>query len=309
MEESWRHHYLPKFYIKGFCDKNEKITVYNKQYKKFEKKSPKYIFFKANRNTFSDALGNQSDILEKLYADLESKISSHLMDAINNTTGEIAVETLRNLIFLAYLTKWRNPQYDESFKELKDIITIDDLGLGLMADGKRVNVEIEEFFLSNLSQESKRLFLSIQPFRFKDDYKIIFKNSFIMPSSTPCLLGDCPFLEANFDNGKVFEDFIFPISKDQRLVYSDRISKYEFIEYFKNDESKWREFIHLFSTVNDLTTFHLAEKYVACADEAYLRNIVDSYDNLIKSQLCNINLFKQVFNVLYNYNTLTQKDD
>ena len=99
MEESWRHHYLPQFYIKGFCDENEKITVYNKQYKKFEKKSPKYIFFEANRNTFSDALGNQGDILEKLYADLESKISPHLMDAINNTTGEMAVETLRNLIF------------------------------------------------------------------------------------------------------------------------------------------------------------------------------------------------------------------
>ena len=52
MEESWRHHYLPQFYIKGFCDESGTITVYNKQYKKFEKKSPKYIFFEANRNTF-----------------------------------------------------------------------------------------------------------------------------------------------------------------------------------------------------------------------------------------------------------------
>ena len=32
MEESWRHHYLPQFYIKGFCDENGTITVYNKQY-------------------------------------------------------------------------------------------------------------------------------------------------------------------------------------------------------------------------------------------------------------------------------------
>lgn len=304
MEQSWRHHYLPQFYIKGFCDENEKITVYNKQYKKFEKKSPKYIFFEANRNTFSDTLGNQGDILEKLYADLESMISPHLMDAINNTTGEMSVDTLRNLIFLAYLTKWRNPQYDEFFKNLKDIFTIDDLGLGLMADGKRVNVELEEFFLSDLSQESKRLFLSIQPFRFKDDYKIIFKHSFIIPSSTPCLLGDCPFLEANFDNGKVFEDFIFPISKNQRLVYSDRISKYDFLEYYKNNESMACDFIHLFSTMNNLATFHLSEKYVACADEEYLKKIVNAYNDLIENQQYNVNnLPLQVFSALHNYNT------
>jgi len=26
MEESWRHHYLPQFYIKGFCDENGIIS-------------------------------------------------------------------------------------------------------------------------------------------------------------------------------------------------------------------------------------------------------------------------------------------
>ena len=145
--------------------------------------------------------------------------------------------------------------------------------------------------------------MSIQPFRFKDDYEIIFRNSFIIPSSTPCLLGDCPFLEANIDENRVFEDFIFPVSQNQRLVYSNRINKYEFVEYCKNNESAACDFIHLFSTTNNLATFHLAEKYVACSDEVYLRTIVDSYDNLIKNQLCNINLLRQVFSVLHNYNT------
>ena len=303
MEESWRHHYLPQFYIKGFCDENGTITVYNKQYKKFEKKSPKYIFFEANRNTFFDALGNQGDTLEKIYAYLESTISPHLNNAINDTTGKMAVETLRNLIFLAYLTKWRNPLYDESFENLKETFTVDDLGLGLRADGERLDIELEKFFQSDLSQESKRLLLSIQPFRFKDDYEIIFKNSFIIPSSTPCLLGDCPFLEANIDENRVFEDFIFPVSQNQRLVYSNRINKYEFVEYCKNNESAACDFIHLFSTTNNLATFHLAEKYVACSDETYLRTIVDSYDNLIRNQLCNINLLRQVFSILHNYNT------
>ncbi|MEO4828023.1 hypothetical protein ABHZ29_22090, partial [Bacteroides uniformis] len=73
--------------------------------------------------------------------------------------------------------------------------------------------------------------------------------------------------------------------------------------YCKNNESAACDFIHLFSTTNNLATFHLAEKYVACSDEVYLRTIVDSYDNLIKNQLCNINLLRQVFSVLHNYNT------
>lgn len=304
MEESWRHHYLPKFYIKGFCDENGTITVYDKQYKKFKTKSPKYIFFEKNRNTFFDELGNKGDTLEKMYAYLESTISPYLNNAINNTTEEIEVETLRNLIFLAYLTKWRNPQYDESFTDLKETFTIGDLGLGLKADGERLDIELEEFFQSELSQECKRLFLSIQPFRFKDDYKIIFKNSFIIPSSIPCLLGDCPFLEANIDKDRVFEDFIFPISQNQRLVYSDRINKYELLEFFKNKESAWSEFINLFSTVNDLATFHLSEKYVACADEEYLKNIVAKFDDFKEVYDVN-NLHLQVFSILHNYNNNT----
>ncbi|MFR9505477.1 MAG: DUF4238 domain-containing protein [Rikenellaceae bacterium] len=115
MEKSWRHHYLPQFYIKGFCDEDKKITVYNKQYKKFEKKSSKYIFFEKGRNTHRDATGNESDTLEKIYAYLESSITPHLNNVINSSTDKMAIETLRNLIFLAYLTKWRNPQYDSSF--------------------------------------------------------------------------------------------------------------------------------------------------------------------------------------------------
>lgn len=300
MEESWRHHYLPQFYIKGFCDENEKITVYNKQYKKFEKKSPKYIFFEANRNTFSDALGNQGDILEKIYADLESKISPHLIEVINNTTGKMSVEALRNIIFLAYLTKWRNPQYDDSFNELKNILSIDDLGLALAFDGKRVK-EIEKLFLSDLSQEIKRVFLSIQPFRFKNDYDLIFKNSFIIPSLIPCLLGDCPFVEADSCNDNLFGDFIFPLSKHQRLVYSSRICKYEFKDFFSRDDNKWCEFMNLFSIINDLNTFHMAEKYVACADEAYLRKMVHGYTLAKEDRFRNIDYTKQLFNVLYNY--------
>lgn len=100
---------------------------------------------KLNRNTFFDALGNQGDTLEKIYAYLESTISPHLNNAINDTTGKMAVETLRNLIFLAYLTKWRNPLYDESFENLKETFTVDDLGLGLRADGERLDIELEKF--------------------------------------------------------------------------------------------------------------------------------------------------------------------
>ena len=40
------HHYLPQFYIKGFCDENGTITVYNKQYKKFERKLLNIFFLK-----------------------------------------------------------------------------------------------------------------------------------------------------------------------------------------------------------------------------------------------------------------------
>ena len=51
--QSWRHHYLQQFLIKGFLNENDKVFVYNKELDKIQTKeqSSKSIFFEENKNT------------------------------------------------------------------------------------------------------------------------------------------------------------------------------------------------------------------------------------------------------------------
>ncbi len=86
MEKSKRHHYIPKFIIKGFTDDNGKIAVFNKDKMAMEprKRSPKQIFFEWDRNTFE--VNNEiTDFVEKLFGFGESKFAP----VYNKITEEI----------------------------------------------------------------------------------------------------------------------------------------------------------------------------------------------------------------------------
>jgi len=53
---SWRHHYLPVFYLKGFTNENKKFLIFDKEQNRFIKNgkefSPSSYFFKKDANTF-----------------------------------------------------------------------------------------------------------------------------------------------------------------------------------------------------------------------------------------------------------------
>lgn len=55
MQKSWRHHYLPQFYLKGFTNENGTFKIYDVTQGKFLKDgkefSPASYFFEKNANT------------------------------------------------------------------------------------------------------------------------------------------------------------------------------------------------------------------------------------------------------------------
>ncbi|MFK7775178.1 MAG: DUF4238 domain-containing protein, partial [Saprospiraceae bacterium] len=61
---SWRHHYLPKFYIKNFFKEEKEIWVFDKNDNQIKKrtKSPKTIFFEKDRNIL-ELNGQRTDFL------------------------------------------------------------------------------------------------------------------------------------------------------------------------------------------------------------------------------------------------------
>jgi hypothetical protein len=70
---SRNHHYIPRFYLKGFCRPDGTFDVYDKQYDKFRKfpQSPGTAFFERDRNNISFR-GVRTDQIERLYAGIES---------------------------------------------------------------------------------------------------------------------------------------------------------------------------------------------------------------------------------------------
>lgn len=170
-KKSTRHHYIPQFLTNKFSDDDANIWVYNKFTKKYFKTSAKNIFLENNRNVFKDANGNENSKIEEMYASLDSVLSSTLSKFI--ATEDINEKNvLDKLLFLAYLTKWRVPQYDESFEEAKRYFSADDLVKNINQVNYKFKENLEDLLISDSDQEIKRFLLPLQTFIYdKDMYK------------------------------------------------------------------------------------------------------------------------------------------
>jgi hypothetical protein len=300
MGKSRRHHYVPQFLTRGFLDDKGKIQVYDKIKDRFYEGNAVNLFLENDRNTFINFEGVDDDIIEKVYASFDGLFSGVLAEI--SSTNKVSNENYEALLFLAYISKWRVPQYDESFKDAKSSFTVDELGLGFKgSDDRRININLEEYFGLDMQQELKRILLAVQPFRFREDFKKLKQNSFLINTHLPSFIGDCPFVEATLISDEIFEDFIFPVTKDLTLVYSTRIDRNEIQDFLLNgNEENIDLFLRDFSTGRDVSLLALAERNVACSDPGYLQHIVNSYKT-VKARGTNTPFNLTIFNLLYRF--------
>lgn len=300
MKISKRHHYVPIFLAKNFSNKKGKLIIYDKEKDKVFEAIPKNIFLENDRNNFENQRDEKVDTIEKMYADLDSKFAKTLRDV--KETGNLERGNLRMLLFLAYTTKWRVPRYDKSFDDAKKFFSVDDLGLGIKIDNSKLDYDLEKIFKTDLQQELKRFLLAIQPFRFKEDYKKISKNSFLISTPFPALIGDCPVNEVQIESKEVFEDFVFPITDYLTLVNSQRIDKYKLKEFLENGKTeKVNQFLKDFSISKDLSTMALSKRFSGGSDKKYLNSIINGYKNGQNNTRTKNDMHNYVFNILYSY--------
>ena len=283
MEQSSRHHYIPRFLIKNFADNNNMLWVYNKEQNRIVKtqQSPKAIFFEWDRNLF-DVNGMPADNIEKMYADIDDMLSKTLNKILS--THLMTGRELTLMIFLVGLMKWRIPKADILFRELTRNTNIRDLGLKMRPVDPKAKVDteavnrIEEM---EIVKETKRLLLAVQPLLNEDILYEIHQNCFIVSNEKfPGLLGDCPIIEASNSGFDTLQDFIFPLGSNDTLVCKRDCKK--------NISSS------LFYFLKDLTIFHLSEKYVASKDRGHLENISQIYSTLVNENKTHL-LLKNVF--------------
>ncbi len=255
---SWRHHYLPVFYLKGFS-KNGKLKIYDVEKKAFiqggKEFSPKAYFFEKEGNIVKGINNEKDDFIEKFYADFDTKMAEIItrISLSNNDKKYGVTETdmpvINHFVSLMY---WRLPHKKE---ELINIINNNDLptlGLNVFNQDGTLNEVRSEILKNNDSfpviyKLFNSLMDSIRGLDCRTPYQISEKYH-----EFPYLCSDNPVIFEKDSFPNVYEDdYIFPLSGTRIFIKAQRPEIVSPI-------------------VVDTLLYKQAKRYVTCTDERYL---------------------------------------
>lgn len=254
---SYRHLYIPQFYLNYYKTVEGYLHGYNKENAHFFKTQPKDVYFEENRNTFLNDENEESRWIEQVYSKLEAQFSAVLRKF--NQIGNLTIEERRILLLFAYTTKWRSPAYDESFEYSQKILSFSDLRLHYVNKYFGIEYDLEKIWTSEEMQASKRILLAIQPFIYKEDYKDICKNLIFIATPEPynAIIGSCPFVENPSNPDVVFESFIIPITPDYSLLYLHNGDINKFSKFWNDN---YETVMPCIANLRDLSIYHISEK-------------------------------------------------
>lgn len=273
--QSWRHHYIPQFYLKGFLNENKKFAVYDKQTDRVKSGefSTKSHFFAENRNVV-DVNGVESDFLEtKVYQDLDDTIAKLFRNIQSKEADFLTFENLFTLkMFISFLY-WRIPKNDKLLESTIDKFDFKELGFDIVAKDPSKNHDIEKIKEQFKKEPAiRKMYSVILPFSPNNTFTIApaegeekMWKAIGNPGKGINLTCDNPILTMRDDmfygeNQKM----IFPVSSSKLLYYgkTDKVGSLP-AEFY----------IHA-----DLATVHIAERYVCGPSKSYLEDILEMYN-------------------------------
>lgn len=260
---SWRHHYLPQFYLKGFVNTNGKFKIYNVLEQRFIKNgkdfSPESHFFEIDGNTI--LLNNEKDdFLETFYSNSDN-FASIFFNKIQRSRdvpgfGLTDADMPALQYFIAVLF-WRNPK---NFNKVEILSTNSDLkNLGIKIINKK-GEPIEDLELEEKLKQDPNFIKSMKYWIPNATYLTILNcdtpltiQSF--PKGLPSLCSDYPIIFRNSQNPNVYlDDFIFPLTNDLLLIRAKKINN------ISTD----------IKVAIDLIILKQAINYASCTDKAYI---------------------------------------
>jgi hypothetical protein len=292
---SWRHHYLPEFYLKGFTNAGNSLLVYDKKYNRISTKGPGGIFFEPHRNTGilvhpETAEVHKSDLAEHLLADFDREMAIAL-DKIRSSSPEDNIISIDLLLYeVRMLTQsifWRSPANDALLNKVIDEFSFEDLGFGIFDDKGNPYVEWEERFKAiDLWRKFYPAFLMLASFKYKyakrndDRWKLYYlPDDYHITSDNPLVLFDYQ------DLSSLQQELLFPVLKNILLVSTKKHPP----PILPN----------LFSAKLDLLIFDQASRFVAGPNEGYLKFLVQEVNRHSKRTRGYEQLKEDVFSYFY----------
>lgn len=273
---SVKHHYLPRYYLKGFVDGQGLLFVYDKREDRLlpEPLPPDVLFAENNLNTIALPTGGASDFLEDLYTKSENLFWDSL-DRIARSTPDRAIELrdrMQLFLFLLIL-HWRLPGNADHIEQLARQLFVPDGELDFFKlkhrDGQKVPDEIKKAMRESPEfQKVARLVAPFAPFFGQDWIAALQSWRFLYAGDRGnwYFVGDNPIVTrgANDHDPKTcLAECLFPISSSLLLAASPspvvRLRSPEAILQF------------------NLAMLKRATRFVACGRRDWLTAVVGLY--------------------------------
>lgn len=226
-----RHHYIPKFYLRGFTDRQGKFYRYDKLKDDYRYVGTKSIFWEENLNAGvlkhpETGEMHYFELAEHLFSGLESMLAKSI-EILRNTDASTrimavpaAVETIKQLIHFLF---WRVPSNKALLDKLMDEKTLGDLGFGFFdTNGKRLT-EWEEK-MKDIDLWRKMYPALIASGRASSSFKMnndIHWDTYYM-NWNHAFVTDNPVILRSFDGPASLEgNLLFPLSLNMLIVSLD----------------------------------------------------------------------------------------
>lgn len=273
---SVNHHYIPQFYLKGFCRNDGQFDVYDKKYRQFKKapQTPAKVFFAPRRNNIKYH-GQTTDIIESSYSEIEGSLAQ-LFNLIQSGAAQHQIlepDGIRLLKTHIALQFWRLPRLDRFADDYLKSRTIDQVAHLCTVTSPPMPAEEIHALL-----------------RDDGDFRK-FARSFLLPLTTFDLNGSIPgnmqWSILDIEDGKkwanhlctdapfIFDDpqgfmhfsvpFVFPLTNARLLVARRSTHTPICLE-------------PIVSTKISVLSYIQAERYVVATERSYLEKIMDFSD-------------------------------
>jgi hypothetical protein len=223
---SWRHHYIPQYFIKGFVDSDGMLFRYDKATDLIESKRvpPKRVFFQENGNT-AYVGSSRNTIAEKASASLDSALADKLAE-IRSNPSDPSINNVENFVTLLSIAAdlfFRVPANDRYYDLLYARTGLEPLD----KNGNIVQAARELLEVGGTAQKSIRPFIPqnllgqlFQQTEVHDKMRpriAAFSYGVFVLSDNPVVFSELPTRWQDF-----MQNFILPISSAQFFIYSEK---------------------------------------------------------------------------------------
>lgn len=285
MSLSFKHHYLPEFYLKGFTNDKGTFSIFD--YKKGQLKKGEYApsthFFEPHRNTV-EFKGAKSDLPETFYSIQDNRFAK-VLQVIQSSKGVPNLDNFQMFAIQEFVSNifWRLPKNDKLYKEefKNNPLFTRSFKIVNKATGEVVNNDYsKEVRTSQALEMALRANASTLSFMLNNSTDLInWRISYITKGFHLC--SDNPLIIRDNNVKDIFDsEFLFPLTKNHLLIRTYKtITKQTLTPEF--------------SFMTDLTVFLQGKKYCASACRDFL-NTINLTSKTFSADLLRYNLFRKL---------------